>query len=103
MCSCSYKIQNTRLLRKTKGIDTSRFLSYYRDSNKKEIDLIINIENKFYPIEIKMTAEPKKDTIKNFCVLNDMNLKIDKGYVICQSPIAYPLSDSDYAIPWQMI
>ena len=35
---------------------------YYRDSNKEEIDVIIEENNKVYPIEIKQTATP---TISN--------------------------------------
>ena len=88
---------------KTSGIDTSKILSYYRDSNHREIDLIISAESTYHPIEIKMSAEPQKDAIKHFHVLDDINLNIGKSYVICQTPIAYPLSENTYAIPWQMI
>ena len=35
-------------------------LYYYRDSNQKEIDLIIEYDRTLYPVEIKQTASPNK-------------------------------------------
>ncbi len=37
-----------------------RDLYYYRDADQREIDLILKIGRVLYPIEIKMTAKPKK-------------------------------------------
>lgn len=42
---------------------------FYRDSNQREIDLIIEKNGKFYPIEIKKSATPKIEDIKHFNVL----------------------------------
>jgi predicted AAA+ superfamily ATPase len=42
---------------------------YYRDKDKKEIDLLIYENGTIYPIEIKKSASPGKKAIKNFDVL----------------------------------
>ena len=41
-----------------------------KDYNGKEIDLLIIKNNVVYPIEIKKSANPGKDAIKNFNVDN---------------------------------
>ena len=45
---------------------------YYRDKDKKEIDLIIEKDGVLYPIEIKMSANPTKGMAKNFSVLHNI-------------------------------
>lgn len=41
-------------------IDPKKHLYYYRDNNKKEIDLLIINEDNIYPVEIKKSANPRK-------------------------------------------
>ena len=53
-------------------------ISYYRDKEKNEIDLIIEKNNKIYPFEIKKTANPTKSMIKKFDKLND-NKSVEPG------------------------
>lgn len=36
-----------------------------RDTNQKEIDLVIEKEGKLHPIEIKRTSNPEKKTIRS--------------------------------------
>ena len=47
-------------------------LYFYRDSNKKEIDIIISMDGIVHPIEIKKNAAPK-NAVKNFSVLKPIN------------------------------
>ena len=50
-------------------------ISYYRDKEKNEIDLILYKNNTLYPFEIKKTASPNKTMIKNFEKLNPSKKK----------------------------
>lgn len=70
---------------------------YYRDKDKKEIDLIIEQNGKLYPIEIKKTAIPNKNMIKNFSVIPED--KIGEGAVICLSKSDFPITKNINAIP----
>lgn len=72
---------------------------FYRDKDKKEIDLLIEADNKLYPIEFKKTASPSKDALKNFEVLKNLDKEIGYGAVIClrESPIL--LSEKVLALP----
>lgn len=72
---------------------------FYRDRDGKEIDLLISFNNTLYPFEIKKTASPNKDMIKNFKSLNNVKKEIGEGGVICLSPDMYPLDEKNKVIP----
>lgn len=85
------------------GKDPRLYLSYYRDSNQKEIDLIITINNTVYPIEIKKSKNPDKNMIKNFSVLRKDNIEIGEGGIICMIEKILPLDKENNAIPIQCV
>ena len=70
---------------------------YYRDKEKKEIDVIIEKNGKLYPIEIKKSANPDKSAIKNFSVIPDD--KLGDGAVVCLAKEDYPITPNINAIP----
>ena len=72
---------------------------YYRDTDNKEIDLIIDQNNTLYPIEIKKSSNPKGDAIKNFKVLEQTGKKIGTGNVICLCDQLYPIDRNNYLVP----
>jgi len=77
-------------------------LFYYRDSNRVEIDLLISENGLLYPIEIKKTANPKKDDVKAFDTLAAI-AKIGYGSLICLVKENIPLSDSVNAVSiWEI-
>lgn len=55
---------------------------YYRDRDKKEIDLIIKLDNVIYPFEIKKTVNPTLAMIDNFKILENKNLQIGPVYYV---------------------
>ena len=57
-------------------------LYYYRDIDKKEIDLLVVKDNTITPIEIKLNKYPT-DANKNFNALKKFKMKINKGIIIC--------------------
>ncbi len=70
---------------------------FYRDKDKKEIDLIIEQNGKLHPVEIKKTAKPDKIAVKNFNVLPD-NIRAE-GAVICLCDEDLPLTENTTIIP----
>lgn len=72
---------------------------FYRDKNKKEIDIILEENGKIYPIEIKKTASPNKKDAKAFDVLNNLKLPIGHGAVVCFVSDHIPLAENIDAIP----
>ena len=80
-----------------RGIDLN--ISYYRDKEKNEIDLIFYRNNKLYPFEIKKTASPNKSMIKNFEYLKNGDKEIGPGGIICFYDKLMHLDDYNYIIP----
>ena len=74
-------------------------LYYYRDKDKNEIDLIFYKNNKLYPLEIKKTAIPKKEMIKNFRKLEKTKKEIGTGGIICFYDTLTKLDENNYIIP----
>lgn len=82
------------------GIDIRDTIFYYRDKDKKEIDLLILEDGIIHPIEIKLSANVKKDMIKNFSVLkNNKEITLGEGAVVCLSENIVPISEDVEALP----
>ncbi|MBQ9606801.1 MAG: ATP-binding protein [Lachnospiraceae bacterium] len=79
---------------------TTNNLYYYRDKDKKEIDLLIEEDNTLYPVEIKKGANISRDWIKNFGILDRIKDKaVGPGAVICQTDHPLPINDKVTALP----
>jgi predicted AAA+ superfamily ATPase len=56
---------------------------YYRDKDKREIDIILEENGKLYPLEIKQKSNPTIADIKNFGVISQFNKVVAPGGVLC--------------------
>ena len=83
--------------------DPRKHLYYYRDSNGKEIDLLVIYEDNIYPVEIKKGANPGKDAIKNFNVVEKFEMNSPNGIVLCLTQDIHPLDKNNYMIPIEYI
>jgi predicted AAA+ superfamily ATPase len=93
-------------------------LYFYRDQNKKEIDLIIHQNNVINPIEIKKGAAPT-GAVKHFSVLNPienepdeedrfsgaahLKTKIGTGAVVCLVSDVLPIDKKNWLVPAWLI
>ncbi len=68
---------------------------WYRDTQQKEIDLLIERDGKLHPIEIKLTSNPNKSMLKHFNVLENQGY----GGLICMRESDIPLTEDVSAIP----
>jgi predicted AAA+ superfamily ATPase len=81
-------------------------LFYYRDKDQKEIDLLIHQDNVLYPIEIKKTANPTRDAVRHFQVLENLGmpgLRIGPGALVCLSEMRLPIQADVSIVPVGMI
>ena len=72
---------------------------YYRDTDQKEIDLLIVQDGTVHPLEFKKTASPDKNAIRHFGVLEKLNMPIGAGAVICLVKQPLPLTHKAWSIP----
>lgn len=77
-------------------------LYFYRDKEKKEIDLIIEQNGELYPIEIKKSARPTKEMIENFKVLDKVG-KVGQGAIICMYEKIQDLDEKNKIIPYMYL
>ena len=88
---------------------------YYRDKDKKEIDLLLYQNGVLSPIEIKKSASPGKTAIKNFKVLEpitkesvfggleSLKVEIGIGSVVCMANDLLPVDDKNWYVPVWLI
>lgn len=80
---------------------------YYRDTNQKEIDLLIEHGQYLYPVEIKTTAKPDKRMAQAFQILRknlpESEIAIGNGVIINQYPQKLWLAEDLIALPWWYI
>jgi uncharacterized protein len=75
-------------------------LYFFRDKEQNEIDLIIQEGDTLHPIEIKKYADPRKEDIKAFRLLDNIpNVRRGSGGVICMYDKLLTLKDEDKIIP----
>jgi predicted AAA+ superfamily ATPase len=72
---------------------------FYRDKDKREIDIILEENGKLYPLEIKQKTNPTTDDIRNFAVLSRFKKEIASGGVLCLASTHLPLGKKDHTIP----
>lgn len=79
-------------------------LYFYRDKDKKEIDLLIEGADGFYPVEFKKSSTPNGEDARHFSVLGNLNVRVKKGAVVCCCPEIMPLPNKDVTcIPASLI
>lgn len=83
--------------------DPRMHLYYYRDNNGKEVDLLVVNENSIYPVEIKKGANPGKDAVKNFNIVEKFELESPNGIVICLCKDIHAIDEKNYFVPIEYI
>jgi predicted AAA+ superfamily ATPase len=78
-------------------------LTYYRDSNAKEIDVFVERDNSIHPLEIKKSANPDRREVKKFSVLDKASAERGCGGIICLCEELIPIDGRNYFIPCHLI
>lgn len=81
---------------------TIKDLYYYRDIDKKEIDLLIIKGDSIYPIEIKKNKTFNLSD-KNFSVLKKFNLDVKTGLVVCLADELIPYNRTCWYCPISLL
>ncbi len=78
-------------------------LTYYRDSNAKEIDVFVEENNVVHPLEIKKSAAPDKREVKKYSVLDKAELDRGTGGIVCMCEEPIPIDEKNCFIPSNLI
>jgi predicted AAA+ superfamily ATPase len=76
---------------------------FYRDTDQKEIDFVIERNMTLYPMEIKKTANPNADDFKSFKTLSVFKKPIGTGAVICLYKRTISIGENVISVPvWEI-
>lgn len=78
-------------------------LNFYRDTNQKEIDLIVETEGQLHPFEVKRAASPDRKAVKTFSVLEKSGRPVGAGGIICMADRPFPVDTLNSLIPVNLL
>jgi predicted AAA+ superfamily ATPase len=81
---------------------TAANIYHWRSYSGAEIDLLLERDNTFFPIEVKMTSHPARRDTRGITAFRESypHLKIAPGLVIAPAQRLERISDLDYCMPW---
>ena len=74
-------------------------LWYYRDRDGKEIDLVIETDGALHPVEIKKSANPKREMTASFRMLDRAPLPRGAGAIVCMAGDVGAVSADTLVLP----
>lgn len=93
----------SEILKNTSYGEKTISLNFYRDTNQKEIDLVLEIEGGLYTFEIKRTASPERKLIRTFSLLEKSGKELKAGGVICMAEKPFPIDSSNFLLPVNLL
>lgn len=78
-------------------------LTYYRDSNSKEIDVFIEQGQEIHPLEIKLSANPRRSEVHKFEVIQKTQFEQGTGGIVCMVEEPYLIDEKNSMIPANLI
>ncbi len=91
-----------RKLRRT--ISTPPNMYHWRSHGGAEVDLLLERDGRFFPLEIKLTARPTRAQTRGIQAFRNTypHLNIAPGLVVCPCEAPLLLNEQDLAIPWDL-
>ncbi|MCM1121301.1 MAG: ATP-binding protein [Eubacterium sp.] len=74
-------------------------MTYYRDSNAKEVDIFVEENGVIHPLEIKKSANPDRREVKKYEVLDRVKVERGSGGIICMCEEVIPIDEKNCFIP----
>ncbi|MCD8200441.1 MAG: DUF4143 domain-containing protein [Clostridia bacterium] len=101
-CEAGHYLENfvvSALMRDISYSSQNYALTYYRDTNGKEVDLFLEADGKIFPLEIKLSASPTRREVKKYAVLDDNGIARGMGGINCMNPSVIPIDEYDNNYP----
>lgn len=78
-------------------------LWYYRDKRNNEIDMVIEVDGKLHPLEVKRSVNPGNELVGAFSVLDKGTVPRGTGAVLCMRPELSAINSENFIVPIWMI
>ena len=75
---------------------------HWRCHSGAEVDLILERDGRFFPIEIKANSRPSRKDTRGIVAFRKSypKLNIEPGLILAPAESCYPLSNDDWVLPW---
>lgn len=93
----------SELMKSYQNAGLEPYLSFYRDRDAKEIDVILEGDGKLCPLEIKKTATPDRRLTRVFNVIDRSPLQLGTGAVLCMADKFSAFDSNNLIVPIWMI
>ncbi len=86
------------------ALPTRPNLYHWRSHGGAEVDLVLEWGGRYYPIEIKAKSHPTARDASGLRAFRSAHphLSIAPGLIIAPSETAYPVTENDHVIPWDV-
>lgn len=86
-------------------------LCFFRNNDRREIDMLLERDGALYPIEVKKTASPSREDARNLHVLDPVadpsvpedlsafRREVGTGCILCMTEDTFPVSERAWAFP----
>lgn len=93
------------LIRQAQLLSPTPNIYHWRTHGGAEVDLIFEIDNTFYPIEIKCKFRPQKSDARGILAFRETypHLSIAPGLIIAPCDAVYPLTEYCFCVPYDLI
>lgn len=91
------------MLRNTSYGEKKMNLNFYRDTNQKEIDLVLELDGKLHAFEVKRAASPDRRLIRTFSLLEKSGKEMGPGGIICMAEKPFPMDAVNSLIPVNLL
>lgn len=78
-------------------------LNYYRDTNQKEIDLVLEADGRLHPFEIKRAASPDRKAVRSFSLLEKSGRPVGCGGIVCMAEKPFPIDAANCLVPVNLL
>ncbi len=80
-------------------------LHHWRTQAGAEVDLLVELDGVFHPIEVKAATQPSRRDTSGISAFRKTypHLTVAPGLVICPCAALHRISDEDYALPWDTL
>ena len=93
------------VVKKLQGLPLLPNLYHFRAYSGAEVDLVLELNGKLYPIEIKAKSNPNRKDVRGFAAFRECFPKEEfhDGLLICAIEQPRRLSDNVVAVPWWVL
>lgn len=95
----------TEVLKRISTMESRPAVYHWRSHSGAEVDLILEQNGKFFPIEVKSTARPSKKDTRGISAFRETYSRLDiaEGTVIYPGDGGLQLSEKDFAVSYFMV